>query len=102
MFDDLDAARAAAHGEAVERSCGNILGTLPVQHASWAQMSRRGLGRVLNGLIPADLPYLSLQQGVHLRTPFTPEFSACKRWISGTSNSSRNCLTEAGLVFAAR
>ncbi|MGL5910955.1 MAG: YcaO-like family protein, partial [Phycicoccus sp.] len=51
-FDDLDGARSAALGEAVERYCGNVLDTLPVEFGSWNELRRRPIGRVLD---PEDL-----------------------------------------------
>ncbi|MGL5817027.1 MAG: YcaO-like family protein, partial [Phycicoccus sp.] len=47
-FDDPASARAAALGEAVERYCGNMLDTLPVEYGSWDELRRRPVGRALD------------------------------------------------------
>lgn len=48
VFDDPVRARQAAIGEAVERYCGNLLDTLPVESGSYRTVRRRLPGRVLD------------------------------------------------------
>lgn len=82
-FGDPEAARAAALGEAVERYCGNMLDTLPVEHGSWTELSHRGIGRVLH---PDDLVLYSPTQHATPGFPFvplTPDLPV--HWVPGRS-----------------
>ncbi|WP_265521199.1 YcaO-like family protein [Oerskovia flava] len=82
-FDDPAQARAAALGEAVERYCGNMLDTLPVEHASYTALRRRPVGRVLD---PADLVLYSDAQHAAPGFPFerlTPDLPV--HWVPGRS-----------------
>ncbi|MCB7135622.1 YcaO-like family protein [Cellulosimicrobium marinum] len=82
-FGDPASARAAALGEAVERYCGNMLDTLPVEHGSWTELSRRPVGRVLH---PDDLVLYSDAQHAAPGFPFvrlTPDLPV--HWVPGRS-----------------
>ncbi|MGL5817171.1 MAG: YcaO-like family protein [Phycicoccus sp.] len=82
-FDDLDGARAAALGEAVERYCGNVLDTLPVEFGSWHELRRRPVGRVL------DPEELVLYSDAQYRAPGFPFVRMTRdlplHWVPGRS-----------------
>lgn len=59
VFDDPENARRAAIGEAIERYCGNLLDTLPVETGSYRTVRRHIPGRVLD---PDDVVLYSDRQ----------------------------------------
>lgn len=84
-FGDPAAARAAALGEAAERYCGNMLDTLPVEHGSWRELSRRPIGRVLH---PDELVLYSDAQHATPGFPFVRLTSDLPvHWVPGRSLS---------------
>lgn len=82
-FADPSAAEAAAIGEAVERYCGNILDTLPVEYGSYDQLITRGIGRVLD---PDELILYSDGQYQAPGFPFVPMTHDLPiHWVPGES-----------------
>ncbi|MFC8190287.1 YcaO-like family protein [Cellulomonas sp. NPDC057328] len=96
-FGDPDGASAAAVGESVERYCGNVLDTLPVTHASWAELRRRGVP----ALDPAELVLYSDAQYAAPGFPFVPLTRDLPvHWVPGRSlTHDREVLVPASLVY---
>lgn len=96
-FGDAAGAGAAAVGESVERYCGNVLDTLPVTHASYDELRRRGVP----ALDPADLVLYSDAQYAARGFPFVPlARDLAVHWVPGRSlTTDRELLVPASLVY---
>ncbi|WP_136519931.1 YcaO-like family protein [Cellulomonas telluris] len=96
-FSDPDGASAAAVGESVERYCGNVLDTLPVTHASWDELRRRGAP----ALDPEELVLYSDAQYGAPGFPFVPLTRDLPvHWVPGRSlTRDREVLVPASLVY---
>lgn len=98
VVDDPEQARLASIGEAVERYCGNILDTLPVEYGSWESLRRRVRGRVLD---PHDLVLYSDQQYATPGFPFVPLTRDLEvHWVPGRSLSADEAVwVPASMVY---
>lgn len=96
-FDDLEGARAAAVGEAVERYCGNLLDTLPVTAGSYESVRRGGV-RVLD---PEQLVLYSDAQYDAPGFPFVRlTHDLPVHWVPGRSlTHDDDVLVPASMVF---
>lgn len=97
VFGDADLAARSAVGESVERYCGNILDTLPVTHASWAELRRRGVP----ALDPTELVLYSEKQYAAPGFPFVPLTRDTRiHWVPGHRLADqREILVPASLVY---
>ncbi len=96
-FNDVRGADLAALGESVERYCGNILDTLPVTHASFDELTRRGTP----ALDPAELVLYSDAQYAARGFPFVPLTRDTRvHWVPGRSLSrDTELLVPASMVY---
>ncbi|WP_052466239.1 YcaO-like family protein, partial [Mobilicoccus massiliensis] len=97
VFGDADLAGRSPLGESIERYCANILDTLPVRHASWDELRRRGIP----ALDPDTLVLYSDRQYAARGFPFVPLTRQTRvHWVPGRSLSrDTEVLVPASLVY---
>jgi ribosomal protein S12 methylthiotransferase accessory factor len=96
-FGDVDAAQTSATGEAIERYCGNYVGTLPMVHASYDDLVQSGDYAV----DPCQLVLYSERQYALTNFPFVPFTRDLKvYWVQGRSlTHNRLAWLPASLVY---